>query len=646
MLSLSQQVMEIASAAGTQGPGQDALQPESIEYVENFLKVYGYTDMIIIGPENDVTFSVYNKDSIGENLISLGMQETSLVNAVELSRTTNQAVLSDYQVNPHLGSPVLFLAKSLESGAGDAKATIILEIDPAKIDSIFLSRSGLGESGDVYLVGEDYLMRSSSGFLGSESIMTQQVYSPNSMACLDPENFGSESGTGMETFQNYMGNSVIGTYESVPETGWCILAEMSETEAYSEINAMLSVIAYNIAAMIFVGFFFSMLFSRSLSKPIIQLRDAALEIGKGNLATKIDVSGTDEIGDLASAFDQMRKDLKNSRRQNIKHASELEGEVNRRTNELDSKVKELMDTKTAVLNMMDDMDETNKELMKTKSQLEESLGKLKETDIKKDQFISIAAHELKTPLTSIHGFSQLLQQRKIANNFTKRNKYLRIMDHETKRLSKLVGDILDLSRIDIGSIKINEVDIDLNELLDTVKNEMEVHIKEKKLDSEYHVEKKLPHIMTDREKLTEVLINLINNSVKYTDKGKITVKVWKDKSEIHFMIKDTGMGIAKEEQEKIFDRFYQIDSSFTRKVGGTGLGLSLCKEFLEILGGRIWVESEIGKGSEFHFTLPIKNVPGTGKTKMKEIVSEKIETIKKMEKKKTELDSEIRKKTG
>jgi signal transduction histidine kinase len=350
---------------------------------------------------------------------------------------------------------------------------------------------------------------------------------------------------------------------------------------------------------------FSILVSKSISKPIIKLRDVAIEIGKGNLEKKIEVESRDEIGELASAFRDMTENLKNSREQIEKHAKELEQNVQKRTRDLDDKVGELSDTKTAVLNMMEDMDDANKELVRTQEELEKSLAELKETDIKKDQFISIAAHELKTPLTSIHGFSQLLQNRKVANSFTKRNKYLKIMDHETKRLSKLVGDILDLSRIDLGTVKTNIIDVNLNEMMDDISKEMDIQIKDKKLKSEYMIEKNLPVISTDREKLVEIVLNLINNSVKYTPEGKITVSVSRENSNIHFIVKDTGFGISKENYEKIFDRFYQVDSSYTRKAGGTGLGLSLCKEFVEILGGKIWLKSKLGVGTEFHFTLPV-----------------------------------------
>jgi signal transduction histidine kinase len=396
----------------------------------------------------------------------------------------------------------------------------------------------------------------------------------------------------------HLSGQLVGTYEMVLS-----LNSVDNAIAIQTKNFALIVITSFIILIIT----FMYLLRKIVINPITRLRDIVNEIGKGNLNTKIDIKSKDEIGQLASAFNQMTTDLRKSQEEIKKHTQEMEQKVRERTSELDIKVKELTDTKTAVLNMMEDMDESNKELVQTQRKLEESLSELKVMDMKKDQFISIAAHELKTPLTSIHGFSQLLQNRKVANNFTKRNKYLKIMDHETKRLSKLVGDILDLSRIDLGTVKVGLDKVNVNNMLDNIKLEMDVHIKKKKLGSEYNVEKNLPVIVTDIEKLTEVIVNLINNAVKYTPKGKITVKVFRDEKDIHFMIKDTGIGISKNNQDRIFDRFYQVDSSYTRKSGGTGLGLALCKEFIDMLDGKLWVKSKENKGSEFHFTLPIKS---------------------------------------
>ena len=410
-----------------------------------------------------------------------------------------------------------------------------------------------------------------------------------------------------ETYISFNDEDVIGNWISIEITGWGLVVELPTKEVSQELSVPLFIGGISVVISGLFIVIILVIILRKILKPLSYLQEGVMEVRSGNLDYKIPKTSKDEIGEIVSAFNQMTTDLKKSQGQIKKHAEELEQKVAKRTEELDTKVNELTNTKTAVLNMMEDVDDTNKQLVRTQEKLEDSLRELKEMDVKKDQFISIAAHELKTPLTSIHGFSQLLQNRKISNNFTKRNKYLKIMNHETRRLAKLVGDILDLSRIDLGTVKLVLGEIDVRKLMGDIGREMDIQVKEKKLDSEYSVEKNLPNIITDREKLIEIIINLINNAVKYTPEGKITVKVFKDKKNVHFIIKDTGIGISKDNQDRIFDRFYQIDSSYTRKAGGTGLGLALCKEFIEILDGKIWVESlGVGKGSTFYVELPMK----------------------------------------
>lgn len=495
---------------------------------------------------------------------------------------------------------------------------------------IFSDYTGMGETGELYLIDKDGYMITPPRFEGPTGFK-HKVDTQEANLCLrehTQEGLPKEMEEIPIIYVDYRGVNVLGTHAYIPEMEWCMLTEIGEAEAFLPyLNLQRNLILIAVVFVIF-SLVISVLVSRSITKPIVKLRDVASEIGKGRLDTKIEVESKDEVGELASAFRQMTEDLRVYQAQIRKHAEELEEKVKERTKELDTKIKELTETKTAVLNMMEDTDETNKELIKTQEELKKSLSELKEMDIKKNQFISIAAHELKTPLTSIHGFSQLLQDRKVANNFTKRNKYLKIMDHETKRLAKLVTDILDLSRIDLGTVKLSLDEVDVNELVKGLEREMDVQIKGKGLKSEYDVEKDIPRIVTDREKLTEILINLIINAVKYTSEGIITVNVLRENKKMHFVVKDTGIGIVKEKQGKIFERFYQIDSSYTRKTPGVGLGLALCKEFVELLGGKIWIESELGKGSEFHFTLPLK---GVSKKQIREEERRAEESLKKAE---------------
>jgi len=377
----------------------------------------------------------------------------------------------------------------------------------------------------------------------------------------------------------------------------------------SQNEKTLSETGYLIIAIIFICIIVivvsGILLTSSVVKPITSFTKNVEEISSGNLDVKIKLKSYHEIEELSESFNRMVEELNTSRKKIQHHQEELEKQVTGKTSELKEKVDELEKNRSAVLNMMEDSEEANRQLRKAQEGLKKAMEELRKTDVKKDEFISITAHEFKTPLTAIHGFAQLLQGKKIDRESMQ--KYLRIMMEETDRLAKLVTEILDLSRMDLGTFKFNFEAADLTKLVDDVSNEIKGVAGKKGLKLRYSISPGVPkQIATDPERLRQVLINLVINSVKYTPKGSIELKVAKEHGELKFSVKDTGIGIPKEEIPKLFQRFYQIDSSYTRETKGSGLGLALCKEIVQGMGGKIWLESKAGRGSTFSFTLPFK----------------------------------------
>jgi signal transduction histidine kinase len=379
-------------------------------------------------------------------------------------------------------------------------------------------------------------------------------------------------------------------------------------EEVSEIikTISMSIFGLSILAIVALGtlLYFVIIY---FTKPLYKLVDGTKAIARGNLNYVLKIKSKDEIGQLASAFNHMAADLKKSQVELRKYTLGLEKEVKKRTNELSKKIEELNKTKTAILNIMEDTEQTNVDLSATQKDLKKSLKDLETTDMKKDEFISVAAHELKTPLTSIRGFAQLLQDEEIIKNPEKRKKYFGIIVKDTGRLGRLITDILDLSRVDLGTLKLNIKDVKIKDFLKDLREQMDIIIRQKGIAPVYEVEENLPYISVDQNRLMQVLSNLINNAVNYTDKGgKITIKIYRRENHMFFSVTDTGRGIPKEHLHKIFERFYQVDSSHTRKVGGTGLGLAICKELVESMDGTIVVASTVGKGTTFIFNIPIK----------------------------------------
>jgi len=229
-------------------------------------------------------------------------------------------------------------------------------------------------------------------------------------------------------------------------------------------------------------------------------------------------------------------------------------------------------------------------------------GELRKSERLKTEFMNIAAHELKSPVTPIKGYLDLIIQDKDASENVKN--WARISLRNSERLLRLVNDILDVSRLDSDTMRFDIGKLDPVEILDEIVEDMKPAMKNKNLEFIADIPRDLPSIMGDRNRLSQVLKNLLENAVKFTDHGSITIKAKKEGDHIIISVEDTGIGISQDETKKIFTKFYQAYTGEDRKSEGTGLGLFICKEIIGKHNGGILVESKLGKGSKFMIKLP------------------------------------------
>ncbi len=239
-------------------------------------------------------------------------------------------------------------------------------------------------------------------------------------------------------------------------------------------------------------------------------------------------------------------------------------------------------------------------------------------DAAKSSFLSTVSHELRTPLTSVLGFAKIIRRRleerifplvpeedpKIKNSKRQVIENLDIVVSEGERLTLLIDDVLDLAKIEAGKFTWNMASLDISQVIERALAATSSLFAPKKLNIVRNIEPGLPTINGDRDRLIQVVINLISNAVKFTDSGSITCAARLLNGEIVVSVTDSGIGIKPEDQPKVFEKFKQVGDTLTDKPKGTGLGLPICKEIVEHHGGRIWVESEIGQGSTFSFSLP------------------------------------------
>jgi signal transduction histidine kinase/CheY-like chemotaxis protein/ligand-binding sensor domain-containing protein len=247
-----------------------------------------------------------------------------------------------------------------------------------------------------------------------------------------------------------------------------------------------------------------------------------------------------------------------------------------------------------------------------------------EADAAKSAFLSTVSHELRTPLTSVLGFAKIIKKRleerifplihtddrRILQTMQQVEENLKVVVGEGERLTKLIDDVLDLAKIEAGKLEWHMDAVTIPDIVDHATAATASLFEQKGLRLVKQLDADLPGVTGDRDRLIQVVINLISNAVKFTESGSITCRARRRGGEIVVSVADTGMGIAPVDQPKVFERFKQVGDTLTDKPKGTGLGLPICREIVEHHGGRIWVESELGKGSTFSFALPLAAAAG------------------------------------
>jgi PAS domain S-box-containing protein len=239
-------------------------------------------------------------------------------------------------------------------------------------------------------------------------------------------------------------------------------------------------------------------------------------------------------------------------------------------------------------------------------ELERKNAELIEMSKIKSDFVSMVSHELRTPLGPIREGAAIILDGLTGQINEQQRDLLVTVRNNADRLNRLVSNVLDFQKLGSGAAKFTVQENDLNEVINEVYNAIVLMTKQKGLDFILELGKDLPRIKFNRDKILQVLTNLVNNAIKFTEKGNIKIKTLKEGNIIHTIVSDTGLGIKGEDIEKLFQSFQRLEVPAGRKIEGTGLGLAICKEIIRLHNGRIWVESEYGEGSSFHFILPIE----------------------------------------
>ncbi len=363
---------------------------------------------------------------------------------------------------------------------------------------------------------------------------------------------------------------VLATYAPVPELGWAIILEEPLDTALANVEILKRSVLVLLVIGLAVGAFVIAWVSGRITGPIRELHQGVKIIGSGNLDHRVNIDTGDEIEWLGEEFNKMAAELK------VFYAT-LEQKVKDKTIELET----------------------------SNSQLEQANRSLVKANNAKDEFLHVMSHELRTPLNVLMGYSHLVKDGTFGTINQKQVNALDKVIGGANELMNLISEILSVTGIETGKVRAEIFQIQMDELLDDLKSNYDIPLNKKlTFNWDYPAEPRI--IKTDGDKLKHILQNLINNAVKFTDEGSITftARYIPETKVAEFKVADTGIGIEQEMLPSIFQRFHQLDSSETRTYGGVGLGLYIVKNYIEVLGGQIQVNSEPGKGSIFAVTIP------------------------------------------
>jgi len=388
--------------------------------------------------------------------------------------------------------------------------------------------------------------------------------------------------SGQKTESEFTSNDLFIYYKISKDKEWlgtlCLKTEL--TEIKDQFNNKVRIVGLIFVLGFFVAFFVATFLQKYISKPIIDLAGLMGDVvQKMNYRVRSTYNGTDEIGKLSKAFNNMLEKIEKHEQALSETNNQLEIRVEQRTRELKLKNEKLIEANVLV----------------------------EQSTKAKEQFLATMSHEIRTPLNAVLGFQKLLKDTKLDEE---QKEYVESIDFAGKNLLVIINDILDLSKIEAGKFDFNLDALNVRQVLSSVKELIEFNAKTKNIQLVLNHDENIPGIVIgDAARFNQILLNLIGNAVKFTEKGTVTIssKLVSIKGDVvlcEFVIRDTGIGIPKDKLGLIFERFTQASPDTTRKYGGTGLGLTIVQQLLTLQGGQISVESEEGKGSAFTFYLP------------------------------------------
>jgi signal transduction histidine kinase len=493
-----------------------------------------------------------------------------------------------------LGMPTLYITTPVVY-EHKVIGAVCLRLDVMEISKL-MGSVRLGETGETYLINEDGFMISESKFLKylkdislvkQRTTLELQVINPQTRRLTKSaeECLKGNKGHDGEGYLDYRGVKVLGFWQWIPALEWGIIAEIDVNEGYRPVKRLHKIVAPIMFTITIIVISLAFFFGKKISDPILYLTEGTKSISEGDYSKRLKIASHDEIGELSNSFNKMASILEEKTHMLKEYTTNLEKTVDERTKDL--------------VNI-------NQELEKKSKDLEQAYKELLTLDQMKDKMIRDVSHELKSPVAQVQMAIDLWSKevKKEHIDPSREEKFSKIINDSLQRLRKTIGNILDLSVLESGRLLFRKEPIHMDELVLQTVMGMRLLAEKRGLALVNHVNQGLPIVIGDKEEIERVVTNLIDNAIKYTEKGEINVFLEQKNAFIEFAVKDTGVGIGlpKEQFWKLFERFFQERP----RVDGAGVGLAICKNIIDAHKGHLWAESEgRGKGSTFRFNLPI-----------------------------------------